>query len=199
MPPHRTPPTRARDRATGEVRGGSIWRHGHAGSEVTVAMREPIIGGILNFLSGYDRRLLVEIRAALEHEIDHAGPDALDALRERLTVDLGWAYYPRDPLARRIHHVLADRFLQKDSAVEGQDYLTPLGASPVAIFANHLSYADANVVEVLLQRLGAETADRLTAVAGPKIFTSPQRRSRACVLAPSRCRRAPRCRPKRRS
>ena len=84
-------------------------------------MREPIIGGILNFLSGYDRRLLVEIRTALEREIDHAGPDALDALRERLTVELGWAYYPRDPLARRIHHVLADRFLEADSVVEGRD------------------------------------------------------------------------------
>ena len=139
-------------------------------------MREPIIGGILKFLAGYDRRLLVEIRAALEHEIDHAGPDALEALRERLMADLGWAYYPRDPLARRIHHVLAERFLQKDSVVEGREYLDALDASPVAILANHLSYADANVVEVLLQRLGAETADRLTAVAGPKVFSSPQRR-----------------------
>jgi 1-acyl-sn-glycerol-3-phosphate acyltransferase len=139
-------------------------------------MREPIIGGILQFLAGYDRRLLVEIRAALEREIDLAGPGALDTLRERLTVDLGWAYYPRDPLARRIHHVLAERFLEKESLVEGHEHLDALKASPIAIFANHLSYADANVVEVLLQRLGAEAADRLTAVAGPKIFTSPQRR-----------------------
>jgi 1-acyl-sn-glycerol-3-phosphate acyltransferase len=45
------------------------------------------------------------------------------------------------------------------------------------LFANHLSYADANVIEVLLQRAGATAlANRLTAIAGPKVFTSRERR-----------------------
>jgi 1-acyl-sn-glycerol-3-phosphate acyltransferase len=45
------------------------------------------------------------------------------------------------------------------------------------MLANHLSYADANVVEVLLQRGGASAlASRLTAIAGPKVFTSRERR-----------------------
>jgi 1-acyl-sn-glycerol-3-phosphate acyltransferase len=140
-------------------------------------MREELIGGILEFLAGHDHLTLVDIRGALERAIGEAGPDALVALRERLTLDVGWAYYSRDPLARHIHHLLADRFLQHDSAIVGRQYLDVVGASPVAIFANHVSYADANVIEVLLQRFGGEgLANRLTAIARPKVFTSPRRR-----------------------
>ena len=92
-------------------------------------------------------------------------------------MDIGWGYYPPDPLARRIHHLLADRFLQADSHLAGADHLANALTGPVAIFANHLSYADANVVEVLLRRSGGATlADRLTAVAGPKVFADRQRR-----------------------
>ncbi len=140
-------------------------------------MRDALIAGILAFLTGQDLLTLEDIRAALGREIDDAGPDALIALKERLTMDIGWAYYPRDPLAHRIHHLLADRFIQPDSRVSGTHHLATVMAVPVAIFANHLSYADANVVEVLLQRSGgAALANRLTAIAGPKVFTSRQRR-----------------------
>jgi 1-acyl-sn-glycerol-3-phosphate acyltransferase len=57
------------------------------------------------------------------------------------------------------------------------EHLVNLTSAPVVICANHLSYADANVVEVLLQRSGgAAVANRLTAVAGPKVFASQHRR-----------------------
>lgn len=47
----------------------------------------------------------------------------------------------------------------------------------MVLCANHLSYSDGNVIEVLLHRFGGrEVADRLTALAGPKVFTSRQRR-----------------------
>jgi 1-acyl-sn-glycerol-3-phosphate acyltransferase len=73
--------------------------------------------------------------------------------------------------------VLADRFLTKESELRGAHYLTAVAGSPVVLCANHLSYADANVIEVLLQRSGgAELANRLTAIAGPKVFTSRDRR-----------------------
>lgn len=138
--------------------------------------RERLVVTILGFLAGQDL-LTLDIRAALEREIDAAGPDALLALKERLTVDSGWDYYPRDPLAQRIHHLLAGRFLQPDSQLVGTDHLAKVMTAPVTIFANHVSYADANLVEVLLQRSGAAAlANRLTAIAGPKVFTSRQRR-----------------------
>jgi 1-acyl-sn-glycerol-3-phosphate acyltransferase len=99
------------------------------------------------------------------------------ALKTRLFADNGWDYYSRDPLAQRIHHLLAERFLDYGSELREGRHLALVDRAPVVIVANHLSYADANVVEVLLQRAGAASmANRLTALAGPKIFTSRQRR-----------------------
>jgi 1-acyl-sn-glycerol-3-phosphate acyltransferase len=139
--------------------------------------RDGLIDAILAFIAGNDLLPVGDIRVALEQEIDAAGADALLALKTRLAADDGWTYYPPDPLARRIHHLLADRFLQSGSAVDGLHHLDAAGDAPLALVANHLSYADANVVEVLLHRAGAAAlADRLTAIAGPKVFTSRTRR-----------------------
>jgi 1-acyl-sn-glycerol-3-phosphate acyltransferase len=142
-----------------------------------LSIREVLLAAILEFLSKQDRLALGDIRAVLEREIDAAGADELQALKRRLGADHGWAYHEPDPIARRIHHVLSDHFLTADSELIGGDRLTALGGAPLIIVSNHLSYADANVIEVLLQRGGAgNIADRLTALAGPKIFTSVQRR-----------------------
>jgi 1-acyl-sn-glycerol-3-phosphate acyltransferase len=138
--------------------------------------RDELIEVILAFIAGNDLLPVGDIRAALEQEIDAAGADALLALKTRLGADDGWTYYPPDPLARRIHHLLADRFLEDGSTIDGLPQLDAAGA-PLVLVANHLSYADANVVEVLLHRAGATSlAGRLTAIAGPKVFTSRTRR-----------------------
>ncbi|MGE5358575.1 MAG: lysophospholipid acyltransferase family protein [Bacteroidales bacterium] len=139
--------------------------------------RDTLVAAILHFLSGHDPLTVNDFRAALEHEIDAAGEDAVATLQERLTVDTTWEYYPSDPLAQRIHHLLAERFLTADSRLLGAAHLDDAIGRPVAMIANHLSYADANVIEILLQRAGhAATANRLTAIAGPKVFTSRERR-----------------------
>jgi 1-acyl-sn-glycerol-3-phosphate acyltransferase len=139
--------------------------------------RDAVIAAVLAFIGGGDLLPVDDIRAALEREIDAAGADALVALKAALDADVGWSYYPPDPLARRIHHLLADRFVDAGSSVSGLEQLDALDGGPVTLFANHLSYADANVVEVLLQRAGATAlAGRLTALAGPKVFTSRERR-----------------------
>jgi 1-acyl-sn-glycerol-3-phosphate acyltransferase len=139
--------------------------------------REVLIDAILGFLADQDLLTLRDIRGALEREINGAGPDALLALKARLVADNGWDYYPRDPLAQRIHHLLADRFLGHGSELGNAHHLVCVTNTPVVLVANHLSYADANVIEVLLQRAGgAELANRLTALAGPKVFTSRERR-----------------------
>lgn len=141
------------------------------------AGRDLLIASILAFLADEDALALQDIRDALEREIDQAHPKALLGLGARLAADHGWGYYPPDPLARRIHHVLAERYLSNDSQVIGVESLSAVMQAPVAIVSNHLSYADANVIEVLLQRAGAAAlANRLTALAGPKVFTSRERR-----------------------
>jgi 1-acyl-sn-glycerol-3-phosphate acyltransferase len=141
------------------------------------ASRTRLVDAIVEFLGSQDRVPVSDARADLERQVDEAGPDAVTSLKARLTADNGWDFYPRDPLAQGIHHRLADRFLTRASDVEGVQHLQSLAGQPVILFSNHLSYADANVIEVLLQRSGAaEVANRLTALAGPKVFTSRQRR-----------------------
>lgn len=143
-----------------------------------VNRRDALIAAILNFLAEPDAQKRAEIRAALERKIDEAGPDALVRLGVQLaTAGADWDYYPPDLLARRIHYVLADRILQPDSALFGIEHLAAVAEKPVVIFANHLSYSDANLLEILLHRgRGAALADRLTVVAGPKVYSSSKRR-----------------------
>lgn len=88
-----------------------------------------------------------------------------------------WRYYPKDPLVRRIHHVLADRVLEQAPILLGVERLAAVADKPLVILANHLSYSDANVLEVVFQRAGAASlADRLTVIAGPKVYSNIRRR-----------------------
>ena len=141
-----------------------------------VISRDALIAAITTFLSGWDT--LDEIRDCLKRELDAAGPRALLRLTRALSAaGADWGYYPRDPLARQIHQVLADRILLPESTLQGAEHLAALGSGPVVIVANHLSYADANLLEILLHRAGATAdADRLTVVAGPKVYSSLKRR-----------------------
>jgi 1-acyl-sn-glycerol-3-phosphate acyltransferase len=143
----------------------------------SVMNRDTLVDAVLGFIGEYDLLSLEDTRAQLQRVVDDYGHAALEALHDRLTSDDGWSYYAPDPISRRIHHMLADRFLTTDSETRGAERLTRLHGRPVVIVANHLSYADANVVDVLLERAGGgEIARRLTALAGPKVFSSRERR-----------------------
>lgn len=139
--------------------------------------RDVLIAAVLDFVAGSELLTRQQILASLEEELDSADPQALTDLKSRLVADTGWDYNPAHPLARRIHHLLADRFIRPESQLRGKEHVATVAERRVVLFANHLSYADANVIEVLLQRAGCDRlADRLTAVAGPKVFSEPQRR-----------------------
>lgn len=146
-------------------------------TDVPVLTRDALIAAVDTFLAGHDPQKRDDIRRALARLIDAAGPDELGALNDRFAKDGGdWSYYPPDPLARHIHHLLADKILQPDSSLFGMEHVGAVGPAPVVIFSNHLSYSDANCLEVLLHRAGATLSDRLTAVAGPKVYSSLKRR-----------------------
>jgi hypothetical protein len=140
--------------------------------------RDPLVDAIARFLARDHALGLNDIRASLARTIDDAGPTAIDGLGTRLaSAGSDWSYYPRDPLARDIHRVLAGRVLQHDPVVRGIEHLDRVRGQRVVIFANHLSYSDANAIDVLLQGSGgAELADRLTVVAGPKVYSNLRRR-----------------------
>ena len=144
----------------------------------TTCGREPLVETIVRFVARERAVDAREIRTCVERAIDESGPDAIDSLSSRLLLaGSDWAYYPPDPLARRIHHALAPRVLQPAPVVHGTHHLDAVRGKPLVIFANHLSYSDANVVEVLLRNVGATcTADRLTAIAGPKVYSNVARR-----------------------
>ena len=89
----------------------------------------------------------------------------------------GWSYYPRDPLAQRVHHALASLVLKDPPVVSGAAHLDAIRGKGVVIVANHLLVSDANVIEVLLQQSGgSEVAERLSVVAGPKVYSDLSRR-----------------------
>jgi 1-acyl-sn-glycerol-3-phosphate acyltransferase len=138
----------------------------------------PLVAAITTFLADQDPETLDDIRHSLARALDEAGQGAIDSLCERLSpARPDWRYYPADPLARRIHGLLADLLLTPDSALVGVEHALAAGSGPLVIVAHHMSYADANLVEVLLRRSGAEAlADRLAVVAGPKVYSSLQRR-----------------------
>lgn len=140
--------------------------------------RETLVAAITTFLANQDH--LDEIRAALEAEIDAAGPQALADLSARLArAGEDWTFYERDPLARRIHQRLADRILLPGSTLVGAEHVAAVRGTPVVIVANHLSYSDANLLEVLLHRAGPAgqaMSDRLTVIAGPKVYSDLKRR-----------------------
>jgi 1-acyl-sn-glycerol-3-phosphate acyltransferase len=140
--------------------------------------RAPLVDAITMFLAREHASNINEIRACLEQTLDEAGPDAFVTLGDRLArAGSDWDYYPRDPLARRIHHALADPVLQHPPELVGLEHLDAVEGQPVVMFANHLSYSDANVLDVLLQRGGADAlTDRLTVIAGPKVYSSVRRR-----------------------
>lgn len=139
--------------------------------------RDDLVSAITTFLTGQDARLLETVRVALEQAIDEAGPEALAGLNKRLAkTGSDWDYYPQDPLARHIHHVLADK-LDRESTVLGLEHVKAVAGRGIVIVANHLSYSDANLVEIQLHRAGAdELAGRLTVIAGPKVYSSLKRR-----------------------
>lgn len=145
---------------------------------VTTCGREPLVDTIVRFLAHERVTDACEIRACVERAIDESGPGAIETLSARLSrTGADWAYYPHDPLARRIHHALAPRVLQPAPVIHGTHYLDAVENKPLVIFANHLSYSDANVVDVLLRSVGASAlADRLTAIAGPKVYSDLARR-----------------------
>jgi len=137
-----------------------------------------LISAVATFLAGRDAGTVKEIREALDREIGEAGPDAFARLSQRLADEAAdWSFYPSDPLARRIHHVLAEWLVPHDSAIFGVEHLAEVAGQPLVIIANHLSYSDANLLEVLLHRAGADSlGDRLTVIAGPKIYSDVKRR-----------------------
>lgn len=145
-------------------------------------------------MSGTWRELAIEQLLGHVADSDHATRDALsrslaallarfdDAAGARFfervaTTGSTWGYHPPDPVARALDHLLAERVVAAESRLVGSEHLAAARGRSVTFFANHLSFADAHVVDYLLHRDGYdEVASRLAVVAGPKVYTDVTRR-----------------------
>lgn len=99
-----------------------------------------------------------------------------------------WRPYDANPEARRIADAFMESLVAPGSGVEGLPHLDALveavgeGRRGVLV-CNHLSYVDTTATWYLLRGGGrAEAADRLTAVAGPKVYEETVRRLAAVAL-----------------
>jgi 1-acyl-sn-glycerol-3-phosphate acyltransferase len=137
-----------------------------------------LIDRILAFAGGRPAEQLEGLRTRLELLLANEETNAVARLVQRLmTTGNDFAYYPPDPLARRIQHEVAALAVSEDSTLGGSEHLEELRGKPLVLLSNHLSYSDANLLEFLLSRDGfTELADRLTVVAGPKVYMDPFRR-----------------------
>jgi 1-acyl-sn-glycerol-3-phosphate acyltransferase len=118
------------------------------------------------------------VRSVIESVIAAAGDDAVECLQAQMARPAdAWSYYPANALARQVHHQLANVVLEEPPVIQGAERLTAVHGKPVIIVANHLSYSDANVIDILLQQCGHdEIASRLAVIAGPKVYSDVTRR-----------------------
>ena len=118
------------------------------------------------------------LRGRLENLLATEPDGAVRRLVQRLmTTGSEFAYYPPDLLARKIQHAVAEYALVDDSMLFGTENLAQVGDEAAVLLSNHLSYSDANLLEVLARKAGcAHIADRLTVVVGPKVYSEPFRR-----------------------
>ena len=154
---------------TGEVR---------ALEATTPAHREVLIEQAASFLANRDPAYVGRVRQRLEQELDAMAHGELASLLERMTSTGGhWGYHPPHPTARHFNHVLGTFVIEAGSTIEQTEHLAAARAGSVTFLVNHLSFADANVFEWLLYAGGFhDVVERLTVLAGPKVYLDPFRR-----------------------
>lgn len=131
-----------------------------------------------------------EVHGPMRADIEallRATPDAaLEAMRDAYR-DAGETYrlYRADPAARQLTRAFMRRVVAGVD-IEGRDRLARFlaeGPRRRMIVANHLSYTDTQVTDVVLAEHGLDPlAARLVAIAGPKVYTDPWRRMAAIAL-----------------
>lgn len=130
--------------------------------------------------------VLLPVEAGLRARLTAAD----DAAIERLLADFrdaGAEYrlYPANPVARGLTRVFMHA-LTPTWTMDGRDHLEAfLGGGPARrmIVCNHLSYTDTQITDSVFVLAGmAGLADRLVAIAGPKVYTDPWRRMAAISL-----------------
>jgi 1-acyl-sn-glycerol-3-phosphate acyltransferase len=127
-----------------------------------------------------------DVERRVAEVLEGAPDDDLLALRDAF-VHAGhdYRFYPADPLARRVSRAFLGSLID-GSTLQGREDLRAfleIGPARRLIVANHCSYVDTQLTDaVLCAHAFGDVADRIVAIAGPKVYTDPFRRVAAIGL-----------------
>ncbi len=130
-----------------------------------------------------------DVARSVEAAFERIPPEDVDRLLASLP-ERGREYvaYPRDPAVTALTNAFLDPLVADDSSIDGVEHLDAACARAAAggrvlMVGNHTSYADTTTMALLLRRFGrGDAADRLTVVAGPKVFDHPLRRVASAAI-----------------
>ncbi len=158
--------------------------------ERVAAMPTPLVRSALAPWVAGHLEATPEARAALVDQlqriVDAASDGEIDSMRITFA-NAGdtWRFHPADPLARRVTRAYMAAAVQP-WWFQGREPLDRFLTSPAKrrmVVCNHLSYTDTQVTDVVLALAGQEAfANRLVAIAGPKVYTEPWRRMASIAL-----------------
>ena len=139
--------------------------------------RDVVIEPLCSLLQGYihpdgdtPTRVRDRLAAVLRSTSDE---DWTDYLAYLSTLGADWGRNDAHAVGREMTDALLQPLLDDDSSLEGVEHLDAALATGrrVLLVGNHLSYVDPTAVWALLGRNGRQDlGDRLTAVAGPKVY-----------------------------
>jgi 1-acyl-sn-glycerol-3-phosphate acyltransferase len=131
-----------------------------------------------SFLAERDEAQIAGFRTAIQALLDRTPEgELLNVVKRVATTGDDWGYFPPEPFARHVHRAMADTMLTPDSGVRNAERLEAVRGRSLVLLPNHISYSDANLLEILLWRAGlGDVSERMTVVAGPKVYSDSLRK-----------------------
>lgn len=141
---------------------------------------------LVPFLEQYlaDDDAVQRLRTAMTVEIASFSDDELAAMVHHMAA-IGAEYhmYPADPTAQRIARRWADLLLGTPEVVGLEHLASAVESGPTVVLSNHQSYYDTSILEWgLIQQGRTDLADKLSVIAGPKVYSDLFRRFAAASM-----------------
>ena len=153
-----------------------------AGLDLPVA-RELIPEWLGAFVAGPAENARASTKAAERALKRLSDAEVREAMIRLATTGADYGYHPADPAARILTRAYMGS-IATHSSVDGLDRLrSAVEQGPVLLLCNHLAYCDTVFKDLAFVRAGApDIADRLIAIAGPKVYDTPFRRMASLVI-----------------
>lgn len=145
--------------------------------------RQLIPEWLRGYVEGDPARCEAFVQAAREALEATSDEELASLLRSFATIGSQYVLYPAEPAARRLSRAAMPQLLT-EARVEGAEGLLEAARGRCLLLSNHLSYVDTQVTDLLIaSRISEDLADRIVAVAGPKVYGSPFRRLASISLS----------------